>query len=242
MRYGIFSDVHSNLEALEAVLAAYRQAAIDKYLCVGDIVGYAANPRECIEKVRSLVSTSVAGNHDWACSGLFSSDYFNPLAAKAVIWTKDKLDAQEGYFLKSLKLTFSNQDLTLVHATLNDPAAFSYLRSIQFTSPTFELLESALCFVGHTHVPGVFIQNQDKSIDYFEGEILKLEKNKKYIVNTGSVGQPRDGNPQASYCIYDTDKKTLWIKRRDYDFKAAGKKIIAAGLPEFLAARLAVGR
>ena len=242
MRYGIFSDIHSNLEALEAVLKAYKRASIDKYLCVGDVVGYAANPKECIEKVKSLKTFSVAGNHDWASIDLFSLDYFNPLAAKAVIWTRDKLSEQERYFLKSFKLTFTNENLTLVHGTLDDPTVFSYLRSIQSAGPTFELLNNALCFVGHTHVPGVFIQNENRSIDYVNGETLKLEKNKKYIVNTGSVGQPRDGNPQASYCIYDTDKKTVWIKRSDYDFKAAGKKIIAAGLPDFLAARLAVGR
>ena len=242
MRYGIFSDVHSNLEALEAVLEAYRHASIDKYLCVGDIVGYAANPRECIEKVRLIASASVAGNHDWACSDLFSIDYFNPLAAKAVIWTKDKLNQQESYFLKSLKLTFSNQDLTLVHATLNDPAAFSYLSDIQSAGATFRLLNNKLCFIGHTHVPEAFIQNEDNGIDYFDGQTIKIERNKKYIVNIGSVGQPRDGNPRAAYCIYDTEEKTVWLKRRTYDFKATGKKIIAAGLPELLAGRLAVGR
>ncbi len=242
MRYGIFSDVHSNLEALEAVIKAYARASIDKYLCVGDIVGYGANPGECIAKVSLLQSATVAGNHDWASVDLFSLDYFNPRAAKAVIWTKGKLNKQEADFLKSLELTFKNDDLTLVHGTLDDPALFNYLTGIQFASPTFELLNSALCFVGHTHVPGVFIQDKARRIHYFSGLTLELKKNNKYIVNVGSVGQPRDGNPAASYCIYDTDKKTVCIKRIDYDFKLAGKKIIAAGLPGLLAERLAVGR
>jgi len=242
MRYGIFSDIHSNLEALEVVLHAYEQASIDKYLCVGDVVGYAANPKECIEKVKVLAAVTVAGNHDWASVDLFPLDYFNPRAAKAVIWTKTRLDAQERCFLESLKLTFTNNDLTLVHGTLDDPALFNYLTGIHSASPTFELLNSSLCFVGHTHVPGIFIQGKAKRILYFSGSALELKKNNKYIVNVGSVGQPRDGNPAASYCIYDTDKKTVCIKRIDYDFKSAGKKIIAAGLPGFLAERLAVGR
>jgi predicted phosphodiesterase len=242
MRYGIFSDIHSNLEALEAVLKAYGRVSIDKYLCVGDVVGYAANPGECIAKVRLLTTTTVAGNHDWASVDLFSLDYFNPRAAKAVIWTKDQLNEQERYFLESLKLTFKNEDLTLVHATLDDPALFSYLTGIQSASPTFELLNNSLCFLGHTHVPGIFIQNEDKRIYCLKSDTLKLEKNNKYIVNVGSVGQPRDGSPLAAYSIYDTDKKTVWIKRIDYDFKSTAKKIVSAGLPEFLAERLAVGR
>jgi predicted phosphodiesterase len=242
MRYGIFSDIHSNLEALEAVLKAYEHASIDKYLCAGDIVGYATNPKECLEKIKLLSTAGVAGNHDWASVGLFSLDYLNPWASAAVVWTRDKLDDQERRFLGSLKLTFINEDLTLVHGTLDDPASFFYLRDIQSAKATFDSLNNPICFVGHTHIPGIFIQDQDKSLGYFSGQPLKLEKNKRYIVNVGSVGQPRDGNPAASYCIYDTDKKTVWIKRLDYDFNSAGKKIIAAGLPAFLAERLTVGR
>lgn len=242
MRYGIFSDIHSNLEALEAVLKAYKRASIDKYLCVGDVVGYAADPGECIRKVRELTATTVAGNHDWASADKFCLDYFNPQAAKAIIWTKARLNKQESYFLASLKLTFSNEDLTLVHATLDDPAGFAYLTDAGTAIQTFDLLNNPICFVGHTHLPGAFIQNEDKRIDYSSQEMLKLKKKKKYIVNVGSVGQPRDGNPAASYCIYDTDKKIVWIKRIDYDFNSAGRKIIAAGLPAFLAHRLSAGR
>ena len=242
MRYGIFADIHSNLEALEAVLGAYKQASIDKYLCVGDIVGYAANPKECIEIVKSSANVSVAGNHDWASAGLISLDYFNPLAAKAVIWTQDKLEEKERYFLKSLKLTFSNDDLILVHGTLDEPDNFRYLTKAQSAATTFNLLNIPVCFVGHTHAPAIFIQDKDRRIYGLSSGKIKLEKDKKYIVNVGSVGQPRDGSPLASYCIYDTNSKTVWIKRIDYNFKSAQEKIIAAGLPGFLAERLALGR
>lgn len=242
MRYGIFSDIHSNLEALEAVLGSYENLSIDKYLCAGDIVGYAANPKECLERLKLVSATSVAGNHDWAGADSILLDTFYPRAAKAAIWTRDKLSGPERDFLKSLKLTFANDDFTMVHATLDNPAGFFYLSDIQSAASTFGLLKNSICFIGHTHVPGIFIQDKDKRIGFFSGQTLKIEEDKRYIVNVGSVGQPRDGSPAAAYCIYDTDKKTVWIKRLDYDFKSAGNKIIAAGLPAFLAERLVVGR
>ncbi len=242
MRYGVFSDVHSNSEALQAVLEYYEDTSIDKYLSVGDLVGYAADPQECIAKIMPLATVTVAGNHDWAAVGLFSLEHFNAEAAKAIIWTKKRLSSQEKKFLGSLELTFDNEDLTLVHSTLKDPATFSYLTNSESARSTFDLLNKQICFVGHTHLAGIFIQSQDGEIEYFEGPMLKLKTENKYIVNVGSVGQPRDGNPAASCCIYDSLKKTVWLKRIDYDFKSSARKIAACGLPLFLAERLSIGR
>ncbi len=242
MRYGIFSDIHSNLEALDAIIEAYRKEKIDKYLCVGDVVGYAASPKECIDKVKKLAVITVAGNHDWASVNLFSTDYFNPLAKIAVSWTERNLDKQDRYFLEGLALVYKNEDLALVHGTLDEPGDFNYMTDGYIASKTFELLETNICFVGHTHVPGVFIKSKNSHIEYQEGSNIDIKEENKYIINVGSVGQPRDGNPQAAYCIYDTDKENIQIKRISYDIQTTRQKIINEGLPRFLGERLLLGR
>jgi predicted phosphodiesterase len=242
MRYGIFADIHSNLEALEAVRKAYRGESIDQYLCVGDVVGYAANPRECIEKIKGLLAITVAGNHDWAAVNLFSVDYFNPAALQAILWTRDSLDDKSRCFLGSLKLLYKNEDLTLVHGTLNKPEDFNYMTDSYVAEETFGILENKICFVGHSHVAGIFIKDKDGRINYLLDNCIGIKKENRYIVNVGSVGQPRDGNHKAAYCIYDTRKREVQIKRIDYDIKTASRKIIAAGLPPFLGERLFLGR
>lgn len=242
MRYGIFADIHSNLEALDTVIAAYKKEAIDKYLCIGDIVGYAANPKECIEKIKALCMITVAGNHDWAAVDLFSADYFNPVAREAIFWTKRNLDDSDKYFLESLKLIYKNEHLTLVHGTLNNPQEFNYMTDGYTAEETFNLLEINICFVGHSHVAGMFIKDKSEQLHYREDNSLNIKDENKYIINVGSVGQPRDGNPQAAYGIYDTVKKEVQIKRIDYNIEKTRKKIIRAGLPHFLADRLALGR
>lgn len=242
MRYGIFSDIHSNLEALDAVIEAYRKEKIDRYLCVGDVVGYASSPKECIEKIRMLAMITVAGNHDWASVNLISTDYFNPLAKEAVFWTQRNLDEEGRYFLEHLMLVYKNEDLTMVHGTLDEPGDFNYMTDGYIASRTFELLETNICFLGHTHVPGAFIKSKDSRIRYQEDSNINIKEDSKYIINVGSVGQPRDGNPKAAYCIYDSDKKNVQIKRISYDIQTVRKKIIAGGLPRFLGERLLIGR
>ncbi|MBM3246828.1 MAG: metallophosphoesterase family protein [Candidatus Omnitrophica bacterium] len=242
MRYGIFADVHSNLEALDAVIEAYKNEAIDRYLCVGDLVGYAVNPRECIKKVKALAAATVAGNHDWASVGLFSFENFNPLAKEALFWTKTRLDEEERSHLESLKLVYKNQDLTLVHGTLDNPAGFGYMSNGYIAEETFRILETNICFIGHTHCPGVFIKNPAEGIVSRQEESLDIEPGNSYIINVGSVGQPRDGDPRAAYCIYDTARKRIQIKRVDYDAQATRKKIVDLGLPEFLGDRFILGR
>jgi predicted phosphodiesterase len=242
MRYGILSDVHSNLEALDAVIKAYQKEGIDKYICVGDIVGYAANPIECIEKIKSQSPITVAGNHDWASVSLLSIDYFNPAARQAILWTKHNLDAGSRYFLESLKLIYENEDLVLVHGTLDAPQDFNYMIDIGSAQETLRIFKGNICFVGHTHICGIFIEDKNGRIHYEEEEHIVVEDENKYIINVGSVGQPRDGNPKAAYCIYDTEKKEINIKRVDYNVEAARKKVIEAGLARFLGDRLLVGQ
>ncbi|OGX17098.1 MAG: hypothetical protein A3K83_01945 [Omnitrophica WOR_2 bacterium RBG_13_44_8b] len=242
MRYAIFADVHSNLEALDVVINASKHESIDKYLCAGDIVGYGANPNECIEKVKTIAMIALAGNHDWAAVNLFSTDYFNPAAKEAVFWTKKNLAEKNRSFLGSLKLVYKDEDLTLVHGTLDNPQDFNYMVDGYSAQETLKLMETKICFVGHTHVAGIFMRDRYGGLHYGKEAAVDIKPGNKYVVNVGSVGQPRDGIPKAAYCVYDTEKKSIQLKRADYDLKLARKKIMAAGLPQFLADRLIMGR
>lgn len=242
MRYAIFSDIHANLEALYAVISAYKKESIDKYLCIGDVVGYAANPKECIDIVKETAMITVAGNHDWGSVDLFSVDYFNPAAYQALLWTKSTLDEKSRYFLASLKLVYKNNDLTLVHGTLNNPQEFDYMINEYIAKETFRLMQTNICFVGHSHVAGIFVKDKYEHIRYSEDDNIDIKEENKYIINVGSVGQPRDGNVCAAYCVYDTNQRKLWIKRVRYDIETARRKIYTVGLPRYLGDRLVLGR
>lgn len=242
MRYGIFSDVHSNLEALESVIAAYKQESIDEYLCGGDVVGYGANPKECIEELNLISTTTIAGNHDWASVDLFSTEYFNEFAKEAIYWTRKNITQKETSFLETLKLIYKADDFILVHGTLDNPQDFNYMLDSYAAQDSFEILDTNICFIGHTHIAGTFILTKDKQVLYTREDLLKIKKENKYIVNVGSVGQPRDRNPDAAYCIYDSKAGEIQIKRISCDLKTTREKIIKAGLPMFLGDRILFGR
>jgi len=241
MKYAIFSDIHGNLEAFEAVLMAIDKENPAAYFCVGDIVGYGANPVECIEKVQKLNPTIVCGNHDWAAVELTDVEYFNSVAKKAVLWTRDNLGDEDVEYLKSLKLTYTDTDITLVHGTLDYPEGFSYVLDGYAATKTMALMRTQVCFIGHSHVAGTFYDNKGIT-GYSESGKIEIRPGNKYLVNVGSVGQPRDGDPRASYCIYDNEKDTIEIKRISYDVAKAQQKILKAGLPRVLAARLDEGK
>lgn len=241
MRYGIFSDVHANVEALNTVLDAYQKEHIDTLLCVGDIVGYGANPKECIQIIRDRAIVTVAGNHDWAVTGKFGIGFFNPYAKEAVLWTKRALDDSEYSYLDSLALTYRKDNFFLVHGTPIRPQDFYYMSSMEEAQISFQHMDGAVCLVGHTHRPLVFIKEND-SIAYSESSTISIKQDKTYIINVGSVGQPRDRDPRACFSVYDTDKKTVEIKRIPYDVMSAQQKILHAGMPSFLAMRLLSGQ
>lgn len=241
MRCAVFSDVHSNLEAFERVIREYHQESIDEYFCLGDIVGYGADPQECISLSRQIGARMIAGNHDWAAAGILDPVDFNNFARQAVFWTSQLLLKEQKNFLRSLKLTYSSGDFTLVHGTLDAPQDFSYMIGEHAAKSSFDLMLSQICFVGHTHLPGVFIREKQGMVSYLETDRIKILAGKSYIINVGSVGQPRDGNPQAAFCIYDTDKREVLIKRAAYDVESARKKIVDRGLPRFLGDRLRTG-
>jgi len=240
MRYAILSDIHSNLEALKAVLDTCLENRIDQFLCVGDIVGYGADPKHCLETVCELNALHVAGNHDWAVSGKFDSSFFNEEGKAAIEWTQAHLAKDDFDWLSGLELIINNEDLVMVHGALHKPESFIYLDDISKAPDTFYLMEHAVCFIGHTHVPQIYIL-QGENIAYAPTTTMKIRKDAKYIINVGSVGQPRDGNPMASFGIFDTKIGVTEIKRVAYDIASAQKKILEAGLPEVLAKRLSVG-
>jgi predicted phosphodiesterase len=241
MRYAIVSDIHSNWEAFEAVLQECNRPKVEIILCAGDIVGYGASPKECLNAVRSLKMVTVAGNHDWAVCGRLDPTYFTDDGKAAAMWTRKRVSVEDIQYLASLQLSLQNAECAIVHASLNMPERFTYLTDVGRASSTFSLMQPNVCFIGHTHTPRIFVEQNGK---IFQSDILEMEIDvkSKYIVNVGSVGQPRDGNPMASYCIYDSKQHTLAIHRVNYDIKGAQQKIIAAGLPEKLAIRLAVGQ
>lgn len=240
MRYALIGDVHGNLEALEAVLASISDEEADQVICLGDIVGYGANPVECIRLVREKCAKTIAGNHDHAAIGLTDIDYFNPFAKQAVLWTSEKLSEDEINYLAGLKLVEREDTFTLVHATLDRPRTWGYILNTFDAAVNFEIQADPLCFIGHSHVSVAY----QKRENFVSGHrfINKVDPEQQYIVNVGSVGQPRDGDPRSCYVVYDSRLQTLKLKRIDYDIATAQKKIIAAGLPEILADRLSIGR
>ncbi len=239
----LLADIHSNLEALCSVQEAVKKIAPDKVICLGDIVGYGACPQECIDIVKANNWQVIAGNHDWAVSGKIGIDSFNPYAKEAVIWTKDRLTADYKVYLKNLPLISGYDGLTAIHASLYKPEEFKYLDNYFAVNRDFSLLNQInkqTLFAAHTHIPSVFIR-KGASLYKDYSQTIELKDKFKYIINVGSVGQPRDRNPAGCICVYDTGKNTLNFVRVKYDIKKTQKSIIKAGLPEILANRLKSG-
>lgn len=241
MRYAIFSDVHGNREALEAVLTALRADRVDHLLCAGDLVGYAAEPDACVEQVRAACHAVVAGNHDWAAAGTFPDTWFHPEAQQAVRWTAERLTRESRQYLAGLPLTWHDDHVTMAHGTLHEPEAFHYVLDADAAEASFDLQQTPVAFVGHTHVPMIFMKAQDGVAQLVRGAAVTLIPGAKYLVNVGSVGQPRDHDPRAAYVLYDTDRRRVEFRRVPYPIAPAQAKIRAAGLPGWFADRLTLG-
>ena len=240
MRFAIFSDIHANLEALEAVFADARENKVTHYVCLGDVVGYNANPHECVDLIRELDCPIVKGNHDEQASIAESSRDFNEMAEAAIQWTRDHLTDADKEWLRELKFQRQVRDFTIVHATLDTPEQWGYVFNNLGAAASFTYQHTTVCFFGHTHVPMVFIR--DEGVQRQRIDKLRIDSGKKYFINVGSVGQPRDGDWRAAYCIYHIDGNVVEQRRLKYDVETAQRKIIDAGLPRLLAERLAIGR
>jgi predicted phosphodiesterase len=240
MKIALFGDIHANLEALEAVLADAKAQECDSYVCLGDVVGYNANPSECLEIIRQMDCPVVKGNHDEDAGGDHSLEMMNPIAAEALQWTREQLTDEQREFLARMRMVRQVEDFTIVHSTLDQPNVWNYVTNKFDAMSNFSYQFTQVCFHGHTHVPRVFVRGT--KVQDVPPESIAIEDGMKYFINAGSVGQPRDGDWRASYCIYDMDAKTIYFRRLDYDIETTQKKILEAGLPEVLANRLADGR
>ncbi len=279
MRILVVSDIHANLAALEAVLRdALRQGSgqaeaagpIDAVWNLGDCVGYGPQPCECVARMREMDAVMVAGNHERAATGAMSVEDFNPDAARAALWTRERLNDEEKAYLDalpeviegpshpslkagapgsrdhSLKAEASGREFTLVHGTLRWPV-WEYLYSYEAALAHLQLQRSPFSFVGHTHVPALARQDErsESGCELFrleDGEMIELTGDRKLVLNPGSVGQPRDGDPRASYALYDTEAKAVTLRRVEYEITATQKLMEEARLPRWLIERLSEGR
>jgi diadenosine tetraphosphatase ApaH/serine/threonine PP2A family protein phosphatase len=243
VRIPVLSDVHANLAALEAVMADAADAGTDAPPWVlGDIVGYGPDPMEVVDRLRGLEARAISGNHDLAAAGQIPIDDFNPLAAAAVRWTSGVVDDSTREYLASLPARLEEGHFTLVHGSPRDPV-WEYLTTAEAITESLAHFSTRVCLFGHTHVPIVIdAGGPGLSVTPFvPGERLQLVAGRIYV-NPGSVGQPRDGDPRASYAIVDPDASTIELRRVDYDIVATQARMRAARLPGPLINRLAFGR
>ncbi len=242
MKAAIISDIHSNLEALQAVLKDIKKRRIKNIFCLGDIVGYGANPNECINLCFKEADAIVAGNHDWASINKTDTSNFNKVALAAIEWTKNNLETESNSRLRELPLTYKIDNLLLVHSAPEHPEEWHYLFSLEDFERQFARFDAQICFIGHSHIASAVFQDANGYADFLRDNPFPIIKNRKYIINVGSVGQPRDLDPRASYVIYDGNKNSIEFVRIEYNIPLASQKIIDAGLPELLAERLLVGK
>jgi predicted phosphodiesterase len=228
MKYALIADIHANLEALKAVLKDIQQKECTHIACLGDIVGYCANPKECLDIIRAKNIPCIKGNHDEYCSSDDPLEGFKPHTGKAVNWTRKQLTADDRKWLSGLEYVRLVAGFTIVHATLDHPQSWGYVFEKQAAAASLVRQSTPVCFFGHTHVPVAFVR--DGGVHGGTYSKFSVEPGRQYFINVGAVGQPRDGNPKAAYVVYDMDEGSIELRRLDYDIAAAQKKMFDAGL------------
>jgi predicted phosphodiesterase len=244
VRYAVFSDVHGNLEALEVVLADASRQSPDVYLCLGDTVGYGPDPDACVRRVRALSGPAVAGNHDRAAARILDINSFSPLARAAIQWTARAIEGETRRWLTDLPERVETCAFLAVHGSPRNPIE-EYILDLPTSLAVFVEHRFAVCLVGHSHLPGAFVLGADGSVSARllpAAQAVPLAPSSRYIVNAGSVGQPRDGDPRACYLLLDTVARTVTLRRVTYPLAVTQAKMAARGLPAPLAHRLALGR
>jgi diadenosine tetraphosphatase ApaH/serine/threonine PP2A family protein phosphatase len=245
MRIGIFSDVHANLEALQAVLSAYQHASIDRYVCLGDTVGYGANPNECCQLVRDIADLVILGNHDAACTGRMSTEWFNDAARIALEGHQRMLDAAHMRWLAQLPYRIELNGMLFCHGSPYRQEEFPYIVDEADVAALVrqDCAHQSLIFVGHTHRGTAFVWREQPALRIWEDPhpTVRVLPDHRYVFNVGSVGQPRDGDWRASYGIFDTDVGAFELRRAEYDVDTAGGKIARLGFPPALSERLFLG-
>ena len=242
MRTGIISDIHGNYDALEVVLTALSYEAVDRIVCLGDIVGYGPEPDFCVEKTLEVCHAVVLGNHDAAITGQIDTRKFNSIAYEAILWTKKNISEKSVKALASIPDLWRDEDITIVHGSPVKNSKWEYILSVSDAEYAFDYFDTKICFIGHSHKPCAFIHDSTKIIIPENTNHIEIEPDKRYIINTGSVGQPRDGDPRAAYGILDTDKGLFELKRLVYPVEPVQDKIKNCGLPWQLGYRLSLGQ
>jgi diadenosine tetraphosphatase ApaH/serine/threonine PP2A family protein phosphatase len=243
MTYGLISDIHANLEAFEVVLGELK--GVEAFICLGDIVGYGPSPAGCIRRLRELPGlTCIVGNHDLAAIGRYDISWFNPHARQAIEWTAEQLSQEDRDFLGSLEERKEIGGAAIVHGSWVE--TMGYVGDAHEAMDSFRAMPGDLSFIGHTHVAEYYANRRAtefcEQVSLWAGGAISLAGELRYLVNPGAVGQPRDGNPAASFGLYDADARAVEVRRVRYEVTAVQEKMRAAGLPEFLIARLEVGR
>jgi diadenosine tetraphosphatase ApaH/serine/threonine PP2A family protein phosphatase len=243
MRCAILADIHANLAALKAVLEDIKEkGGVDEIWCLGDIVGYGPEPGECIKLLQQYNPVCIAGNHDLGAAGKLELSYFNPAAAEACQWTSEKLNPVDLRYLEDLPKTVQKGDFLLVHGSPMDPV-LEYVMSNSIAEKNFSYFESQFCLVGHTHVPMAYKKEKDSCASIALSENIGLVTvGHRMIINPGAVGQPRDGDPRASYGIYNSEGNMFRLQRVEYNVRATQDKMMQAGLPVPLVTRLEKGK
>ena len=240
--YGIYSDIHSNLEALQSVLKSMDKYNIQEKICLGDAVGYGPYPNECIELIQESSSAVLLGNHDSVALNRESAEQFNFFARNAIEWTKRTLSSKSSDIMQKWSYLLDKSPLTFVHASPRSPADWTYIATLDDAVDAFRYFSKKICFIGHTHLPVIVVMEGEQSFYVSEHYFHQVQDNQRVLVNVGSVGQPRDGTPDASWCLCDSDTLEIKIIRVPYDFKKTQEAMKEKGLDEFLINRLAIGK
>jgi len=231
MRYAVISDIHSNRQALKAVLKDIDMLGADKIVCLGDIVGYGPSPAEVIDLLRNRVSHFVLGNHDAVAAGYINADNFNISAAKVIEWTLKQLDSESIKFLRDIPLLLVGNNIRFTHGEFEDPGRFGYIDDEPSALATFNSCSESLMMAGHSHVPGIFVTGNSGVPHWLKPQNFGFEENKRYIVNVGSVGQPRDNDNRASYCIIDDEVNDVLFRKVEFDITSYKNDLQQNSLP-----------
>jgi len=243
MRYLLISDVHGNLEALQATLEAAEKLDPYQLMCLGDIVGYGADPSACLDTIGDRANLILAGNHDLAVAGVIGYDDFNPIARQSVEWTRNTLSDADKELLSTLPLQYIDGDYCFTHASPIDPMKFSYIRTLEDVAEVFNRIGQKFCFVGHTHLPVlVRIGRTTGKMEVVREDKVFVDGDHRYFINIGSLGQPRDNNPDACAVVLDEEAGSIEFMRIPYDIAVSQEKILSEGLPSYLAERLLLAR
>ncbi len=242
MKLALISDIHGNLEALVSVLNHIEKQKVDKIHCLGDVIGYGSDPSSCLELVNKSCDVRIMGNHEYAALGLEDIDDYNPAAQKSAIWTKAQLSDREKAIIAEFEMSHALDDILLVHASPFEPKEWHYVLNAEAALEALEYLDEKICFLGHSHVPQIYAERENDLPRAQVGHDFLPDDESRYIVNVGSVGQPRDNDPRACYVTWDSEEYEVLYHRVDYDVETTQDKMSQANLPRMLIARLSMGR